>query len=569
MRPRPTLRHGLLIMVMMQMLVGFAVRAQQPEPNGGGNKDLDESFDIVKDYKPKLSDAEKLPIQPRQEEPQEAAIQMNYPLETDPADAPGRNARASAYEGGTQTREEALFRHRLRLGAGNLGTFQGTYEYSSRRARDYALTGHLRHRSGRGPVEDLSSFSNNALGVSGRKLLPQEVGLRGDLSYRREVVHYYGFRENQAIPEAVDAEDIAQRFNHIHVKGGVFRSNRDPEAAPVHWESDIQYHRFSDDYESSEGDLQLDAQVRLPHDETAIYGDFRYRNLGYRYDEEVDFSRHILALGGGYRWQDGPWNFQAGARLATVLQTQDDAFFVYPDLSVEYAIRPGEQLLAYGRLGGGLQPQSMRSLARRNPFIQTTPLTLANTSENIDVDGGVRGAFNAEWSFDLSAGFSLYSDFPYFLNDAATQGRQFVLRYDSSSTSRFRIGASVLYEAPRLFDFYFRPEFLVYQPGDLEVAAHYPGFRLASGATYYLGEKIAVALHATVLGAREAASTEAPDEAIDLDGFADLGLNARYRFSRYLTASLRVNNLLGQEYQYWNQYPVRGFQALGGLGLRY
>jgi hypothetical protein len=52
-----------------------------------------------------------------------------------------------------------------------------------------------------------------------------------------------------------------------------------------------------------------------------------------------------------------------------------------------------------------------------------------------------------------------------------------------------------------------------------------------------------------------------------LNAILDINTGIDYRFSKTFTAFFNFRNLLGTQYQYWNQYPVRGFHVTGGLKL--
>ena len=50
-----------------------------------------------------------------------------------------------------------------------------------------------------------------------------------------------------------------------------------------------------------------------------------------------------------------------------------------------------------------------------------------------------------------------------------------------------------------------------------------------------------------------------------MDGTFDLNLMGEYLVIDNLTAFLRLNNLLNNKYEVWNNYPTQGFNAMAGI----
>jgi hypothetical protein len=50
-----------------------------------------------------------------------------------------------------------------------------------------------------------------------------------------------------------------------------------------------------------------------------------------------------------------------------------------------------------------------------------------------------------------------------------------------------------------------------------------------------------------------------------LKGAADLNAGLEFRITKNFKAWAQFNNIFNKEYQRWNQYPVYGFNFLGGI----
>jgi hypothetical protein len=52
-------------------------------------------------------------------------------------------------------------------------------------------------------------------------------------------------------------------------------------------------------------------------------------------------------------------------------------------------------------------------------------------------------------------------------------------------------------------------------------------------------------------------------------GGTDLSLGGEYKFTKMIGAFVQLNNIFGESYQRWYQYPVFGFNAFGGVVVRF
>ena len=56
---------------------------------------------------------------------------------------------------------------------------------------------------------------------------------------------------------------------------------------------------------------------------------------------------------------------------------------------------------------------------------------------------------------------------------------------------------------------------------------------------------------------------------VTLKSFFDANAHLGYKFSERLTFFLKLNNIGNQAYEKWLNYPVQGFQVLGGANYKF
>ena len=59
--------------------------------------------------------------------------------------------------------------------------------------------------------------------------------------------------------------------------------------------------------------------------------------------------------------------------------------------------------------------------------------------------------------------------------------------------------------------------------------------------------------------------SQSETELFDAGLIADANLHLEYRYNRRVSAFIQFNNIANQKYQRWMNYPVYGFQVLGGV----
>ena len=48
----------------------------------------------------------------------------------------------------------------------------------------------------------------------------------------------------------------------------------------------------------------------------------------------------------------------------------------------------------------------------------------------------------------------------------------------------------------------------------------------------------------------------------------DINLGAEYRYNKRISGFIQLNNAAAQRYLRWHNYPVQGFQIIGGIKAR-
>jgi outer membrane cobalamin receptor len=168
------------------------------------------------------------------------------------------------------------------------------------------------------------------------------------------------------------------------------------------------------------------------------------------------------------------------------------------------------------------------------------------------------------FSFLVEVNALTLNNLPFYVTDtSAVLPNQFRIIYDNGQMVRVITGAEV--SVLNKFMVRLKGEFAFYSMDNEEKAWQRPGLNILLEGKYRVAEKLILNAEIYYVGKRFAKNFEENKEPITLDGFADLNLGAEYFITDRFTAFLSFKNLINQQYQRWQNYPVQGFQAMGGV----
>jgi hypothetical protein len=241
-------------------------------------------------------------------------------------------------------------------------------------------------------------------------------------------------------------------------------------------------------------------------------------------------------------------------------------FYFYPQLNLNYDIYES-LVIPYAGVSGGLIKNSMRSLTRENAFVDTT-INYQNTNNKYNLYGGLRGNLSSSTSYDAKVSYGQYDNLHFFVinyNGPNMLYNQFNVVYDN--TSVLNLSGQLKYQFKEKLNIIGKGNYYVYKTKTLTRAYHKPDFDLTGSAIYNLQSKIILRADLFFMG-KQWALTQLDDGALtpkQIKGWADINLEAEYRYSKMMSFFARFNNLAGQRYYRWERYPSQRFNFMIGL----
>ena len=221
---------------------------------------------------------------------------------------------------------------------------------------------------------------------------------------------------------------------------------------------------------------------------------------------------------------------------------------------------------------------SFNTLSLENPYI-IPAIEKRFTNYKFEQYGGLKGRIGKFLDYNLSFINSTVENIPLFVNDTASVmdkglDNQFTLVYDKVKYSR--VIAEFGFRYNEKLTSTLRGQYNSYFLDNEEKAWHKPGLEISWGVDYKLQDKFTIKgelkttskMYARTFETQTTGNTVATVQVpIELKGMTDISVGVEYRYSKALSGFVNFNNLLGQRYFRWYNYPSYRFNMM--LGVSY
>lgn len=442
----------------------------------------------------------------------------------------------------------------------------GEFWIGNTRAKESSYGAHLKHFSSSAHLKDVgySGFSENEMNVFGKRFYKKHT-LSGDLNYERNVVHYYGY--DTSLNKLNDKNYTRQRYQLFEPKIQLLSHYTD--STHINHNIQLSYYNLQNLYRESENNVKLNALGTM-------YLNKEKLNIGFL----TDFYNHkqandtindlIVSINPSFEANGKKWHADMGLTGTLDNFNQSTRFYFYPQLNLHYDIYES-LIIPYAGVSGGLIKNSMRSLTRENPFVDTT-INYKNTNNRYNLFGGLRGNLSNNTSYDAKINYAQYDNLHFFTMNYGGQNliyNRFNLLYDKATV--LSLSGQLKYQLKEKLSLLAKGSYYIYKTEVLARAYHKPDFDLTGSAIYNLRSKIILRADLFFMGKQWVLTQEQQDDGTttlntkQLKGWADINLEAEYRYSKMLSFFARFNNIAGQRYYRWERYPNQRFSFMLGL----
>ncbi len=449
-----------------------------------------------------------------------------------------------------------IYGNYVSAGAGNFSSAYLDGWINTKRDKNRALGAHLYHRSfGKGPVDGRNSANaNTELKVFGNAYTTS-VASGGYLSYENKGGYFYGYT-----PGRETARDtIRQSYDLFSLGGSV--SNTKPSDFNFNLHGNFNYLR--DHYEAAESELglRLDADYAVAENSKFILGADYY--LIARKDVLIDAKpRHLFRVAPSFRFVPVE-NLALTLGANAVLENdsiRSKSFHLYPNLRADYQL--SKQVSAYSALSGDISKVTLNSLSAENFWVNAN-VDVFHSNKTVEFVAGLKGKLGRKLGFDLGAVAANFKDLYFFQNSQADRAK-FDMIYDRGDVQRVNMFAELGYNRNELVRLNLRGDYFAYSTDLQQEAWHRPTYRFNLNSTFNVYQKLMIYTALIGQGGMKAFDPET-SQTVTLKTGVDLNAKVDYKVSKQVSVFVKLENMLSSDYPLYLNYPVRGFQALGGL----
>ena len=449
-----------------------------------------------------------------------------------------------------------IYGNYISAGFGNYSSPYLNAWLNTKRDKNRFLGAHLYHRSfGKGPVDG----KNSASGTTDIKLFgetyTQSLTTNVFANYENRGGYFYGYAPGLEVAR----DTIRQTYNIVSLGGGI--SNAKP--ADFNFDLGGRFSYLKDKYEAAESDLSLafNSHYSFPGGKKVVL--VSSYDLIARKDSLADAKpRHLFTVAPSFVFSPmDNLSLTLGATAALENDTiRSKPLHLYPNVSANYVL--SQNVNAYASLSGGMEKVTLHSLSQENLWLNAN-IGIFHTNKAIEFKAGLKGKAGRLLAFQVGAAAANLKDL-YFYQNATADRAKFDVVYDRGNTQRINLFGELGYNKNEVVRLNLRGDFFAYSTDGQAEAWHRPTYRLSAGAFFNVYQKLLLSMGVVGQGGMKAFDAQASQVVALGPGF-DLNVKADYFLSGHVSVFLKFENILSSDYPLYLNYPVRGFQGMGGL----
>ena len=576
-------RHKIIILLVL-FTAQFSIAQKKNESIGT------ETVNVVKPYSPTISDAFKVKETPSLDDsgnqPKEV---IKYSILSVPVASTFTPSKGKA-EGVEKAKKERLFNNYATLGLGNYSTLNAELFVNQDLGNNDYLAGMFRHHSSQGGIKDVElndEFYDTAINV-GYGQNNRDNSWNVDLGYQNQIYNWYGLPSDfgSTIPD--QRYDLVNSINPDHSYNTIWLGGNAEFTESIFSNLSTKFTHFSDSYSSSENrffvkptftvdvmDQAIKTNVIVDH----VSGSFKNNYLQDN-TEALKYSFTNVGIEPSFVINENDWTLELGAGVFYSADSENSGnkFYIYPKVNASYKL-VGDLMIFYTGVNGGLTQNSYADFVTENPFLSPT-LNMRPSSTQYNVFAGLKGKLANNVNYNLTGSYMNEKDKALFKANDYTEvitnedyafGNSFGVVYEDIRT--FRFYGELKADFSQNVTFGINGTFNSYNTDNAVEAWNLPTMKLSSTLDVNITKQLYAGLNVFYVGERKDMQVNSGIMAnyapITLKSYFDANAHVGYKFNERLTFFLKLNNIGNQAYEKWLNYPVQGFQVLGGANYKF
>jgi hypothetical protein len=513
-------------------------------------------FDVEKTFKPILSEAIKIPVNPNPEKPELKRPEFKYEIEpAKPVSVEPNVYTIKPLSLGTSLLPK-LKNNYTRFGFGNYATPLFEFYINTVRNKQFQTGFFVKHLSSSGE-ENFNNFSNNTVYAYVKAFKAKQV-------YSLDAYYYRNRAQLYAMPKDFTNAETKGRlvYETFDVKGRASSAKKDSSGF-AHL-TELGYYRYQNNIKQNENDFMLRTVLSKTFEEIPFELDAGFRINQYD-NNGLIYNRRFLHLNPEIKIEEKEFYLRGGFNTMFIGDSAKSSGHFFPKAEGGFTIIP-QKLSVFAGVTGNVQINTLRTISTENIFALNPSLN--NTINKFEIYGGFKGQIGPMTGFTIQSSSSKIENNLFYGYDSSSYSQNTIFDEGKGSLTRllvsvnhgfgekFRISASAIvnnYSLSKIAKSYSRPE-----------------LELKSNLTYNMGDKFLFKMDLFYWGERKSIIQYANyTNEVKLDAFTDINLGIEYRYKKHISAFVNFNNLANNSYQRWYNYPVYGFNLLGGFNFTF
>ncbi len=367
---------------------------------------------------------------------------------------------------------------------------------------------------------------------------------------------YYWYGYDHALHNYAK-DSLSRKYQDIALQAG-FR-NTDVNKLGINYNPNVAVHVFTRENLVTENNLILEAPVEKKFGEQVAFkvsARAELTNLTNKKGSiDTRFNNNLVQLAPELVYYSDRFTFHGG-----VTPSWDNGqLSVLPNIYGEAQLQDNVFLVQAGWIGK-FTNNTYRKLSSENPYMQD-PTFLNNTKET-EFYGGLKATLGQHFSFNAKAALIKYNNMPLFVNDSV-DGKSFYIS-NESKMNNLHIHGDLNYVSQDKFTVSAALDLNDYSGlRDNAKAWHKVPVQLTGSARWNAFKQ--VILKGDILAFAQVPALLANGSEIKLKSGVDISAGAEFKVTDRFSAWLDINNILNRKYSRWNNYPVYGLNAIGGV----
>jgi outer membrane receptor protein involved in Fe transport len=451
---------------------------------------------------------------------------------------------------------EMPWQNYVKAGFGNLSSVYVDAGVAGFRSEEYETNLHVQHLSQKGSIVNQSS-SRTAVDADGKYYTDGHT-LNAGINVTHNSLSYYGYDHHvYDFPKA----SVRQAFTGIDIKAGL--ENNTANQWDIDYKPQLSFGYYADKYNAQERTFAFDLPVNRVVDSTLRFSLGLKGNFTQLKNDSFEAANNYFQFNPAAQIRVENFSLHIGL---SPTWGKDNTAYLLPDLRAQTQLFNNKLGIIAGWKGSLVQ-NTYGDLSRKNPFMYNIYEVKQTKADQIYA--GFESTLGQHISYGGTLSWRQWRHLALFVNDynLNPDGRLFATIYDPK-TQAISLDAFIRYQVGNIFGLSASGSwYSFYHTEVYDRAFHEPMVKLAGNMYVRPLDQLYLSVGADFWDGIYAADPGGFSR--KLPAFLDLSASAEYNIIPRLSIFLQLNNILGTQYERWNQYQAYGFNIIGGLRFKF